>query len=373
MRRLRTRLFLSYLAVVAAGAIVMFAVGTAVTRTVYERRLGGFGFGRGQGRSNQVTQVELQSALDESLIPALLAGSGAAIVVAAVVAWFVGGRVLRPLDQVRAATRRMAAGDFDAAVSQPAEVELASLANDVNRLGAHLATVERRRSELLAEVTHELRTPITLIRGRMEAVLDGVVEASDQLFVSVADEAARMQRLVDDLALLSRADEGVLELDLADLDLAEVAAATAHRLRPQFDHAGVTLVVEPSGRTLPVLGDRDRLMQVLTNILGNALGQTPASGTVTVQPGGDADTVWIEMVDTGSGIAPGELDRIFERFHRGSDAASTPGRAGSPARTGRGLGLTIARSLARAHGGDVVASSAGPGLGATFRLTIPRR
>ncbi len=344
-------------------------VGTFVTRTVYENRLGGYGFGHGRGRTDPLTDAQLRTVLDESLLPALLAGAGTALAVAAMVAWIVGSRLLRPLDQVRAATRSMAAGDYTVEVPIPAEAELASLAADVNRLGDHLATVEMRRSHLLGEVTHELRTPIALIRGRMEAVLDGVVAPTDELFVSVADEAARMQRLVDDLVLLSRADEGTLEIAEVELDLAEVASAAAQRLRPQFDHMGVTLSVGESNRPSTVLGDADRIVQVLTNLLGNALGHTPAGGTVRVEPGGDDGSVWIDVVDTGTGVAPDDIERIFERFARGSDEAP-PGRHTRP--SGRGIGLTIARSIARAHGGDVVARSLGRGRGATFRLTLPR-
>ena len=367
-RRLSTRLFWSYVVVIVAGAITMFVVGTVVTRTVYERQLGGFGLGRGPGRSNRVSEAELQTALDESLVPALLAGTAAALVAAGVVAWFVGHRLLRPLDEVRAATQQMAAGDYDVQVPVPTETELASLAHDVNELGAHLATTERRRSQLLGEVTHELRTPITVIRGQMEGLVDRVIEPSDGVYVAVAEEAARLQRLVDDLTLLSRADEGALRVEMAELDLTEVAVAASERLRPQFEHEQVTLVADTAEAALVVRGDRDRLTQVVTNLLGNALGHTPSGGTVMVRPGRDGAMAWIDVTDTGSGVPPEELERIFERFYRGPDGTSPPGRS---VRAGRGIGLTIARSLARAHGGDVVASSAGPTTGATFRVTIP--
>ncbi|HSP28392.1 MAG TPA: HAMP domain-containing protein, partial [Ilumatobacteraceae bacterium] len=153
-RRLRTQLFLSYVVVVAAGAGAMLVVGAVVTRTVYERRIGGFGFGRGQGRVTDTTEAQLTSALDESLVPALLFGVAAALIAAAIVATIVGTRLLRPIEQLRAATRRMAAGDFATPVPVPAEAELASLASDVNHLGEHLATIEQRRTQLLGEVTH---------------------------------------------------------------------------------------------------------------------------------------------------------------------------------------------------------------------------
>jgi signal transduction histidine kinase len=360
---LRTRLFLSYVVVVAAGAIAMMVVGAAVTRTVYERRLGGFGLGRGQGRSLEPTESQLTAALDDSLVTALVFGVIAALVVAAIVAMFVGARLLRPIDELRAATRRMAAGDFATPVPVPAEIELASLANDVNDLGEHLATIERRRTQLLGEVTHEMRTPITVIRGQTEGLIDGVITPSAEVFAGLADEASRLQRIVDDLTLLSRADEGTLDIDLTDLDLGSVAAAAAERLRPQFEYAGVDLVVEVGDPPdpIPVRGDVDRLTQVLSNLLGNALAHSPTGGTVTVRCGRDHAMAFADVIDDGPGIPADEVDRIFERFYRGSGT----GRA----RAGRGIGLTIARSLARAHGGDVVVAAAGPG--ARFRLTVP--
>ena len=366
-RRLRTRLFLSYVVVVAAGAITMFVIGTVVTQTVYRRRLGGLGLGNGQGRGGQVSEAELNTALDDSLVSALLVGSAAALLVAAIVAWFVGNRLLRPIDAMRSATRQMAAGDYSAKVPVPTEAELASLADDVNELGEHLATTEQRRSVLLGEVTHELRTPITVIRGQMEGVIDGVIAPSDEVYVTVADEASRLQRLVDDLTLLSRADEGVLRIEPAPLDLADVATGAAERLRPQFDNEDVRLVVDAPS-PVAVSGDRDRLTQVITNLLGNALGHTPSGGVVTVRSGRDGAIAWVEVTDTGTGLAVGELDHVFDRFYRGADASSAVGR---PARAGRGIGLTIARGLARAHNGDVVASSQGLGTGATFRLAVP--
>jgi signal transduction histidine kinase len=370
-RRLRTRLFFSYAVVVASGAAAMIVVGAAVTRTVYEHRIGGFGLGlgRGQGRSNRATdsidEAQLTEALDQSLWPALLAGAGAALAVAAVVAWFVGRRLLRPLDEVRAATRQMAAGDYDVRVAVPAELELASLAEDVNVLGQHLADTERRRSHLLGEVTHEMRTPLTVIGGHLEGLVDGVIEPDPATFALVAGETKRLERLVDDLTLLSRADEGTLTVDLSPIDLADVVESVAARFRPQFEHAGVALDCESTG-PLPVRGDAHRLAQVLTNIVGNALEHTPAGGSVTILGGRDR-TTWVDVTDTGDGIAADELGAIFERFHR------APNVAGRSARSGRGIGLTIARSLARAHGGDVTAASPGPGRGATFRLLLPNR
>ena len=183
------------------------------------------------------------------------------------------------------------------------------------------------------------------------------------MFAAIADEASRLQRIVDDLTLLSRADEGTLEIEVTDLDLGVVAAGAAERLRPQFEYADVDLVIEVGDppEPIPVRGDVGRLTQVLSNLLGNALGHSPTGGTVTVRCGRQNSLAFVDVIDNGPGIAADEIDHIFERFYRGS----RPETGGA----GRGIGLTIARSLARAHGGDVVVDSEGPG--ARFRLTVP--
>ncbi len=360
-RRLSHRLFLSHAVVVAVGAAVMLTVGTVVTRTVYQHEVRGFGEGRGQ-RRQQVSESELTEALDASLRPALLAATVASMIVAVVVAWLISRRVLRPLDDVRAATRQMAAGDYSVVVDPPRETELASLADDVNTLGAHLADIERRRSQLRGEVTHEMRTPLTVIGGHLEGLIDGVIEPSTETFATLADETKRLQRLVDDLTLLSRADEGTLSVDLEPIDLATVIGEVAQRLRPQFEHRRVELIEHPVPE-LPVSGDRQRLAQVLLNVVGNALEHTPSGGRVEISAG-RSDTTWVDVVDTGEGLDPTQLEAVFERFYR---APSSTGRAG------RGIGLTVARSLARAHGGDLRATSPGRGRGSTFRLTLPNR
>jgi signal transduction histidine kinase len=360
VRRLRTRLLVSHVAVVAVGAAAMLVVGTVVTRSEYQRRIGGFG--RGRGAQQGATSTELQRVLDESLVPALLVGAAAGLAAAVLAAWFVGRRLIRPVDDLRTVSRRIAGGDYSARATVPTELELASLAEDVNALAGRLEATEQRRSHLLAEVAHELRTPITVVRGQMEALLDRVVEPTDEVFATVADEASRLQRLVDDLSLLSRADEGALAIETERIDLGELAARAVVKLEPQFVHAGVSSTIDAASGPLIVRGDRDRLAQVLTNLLGNALGHTPAGGAVTVRTARSGGLAVVDVIDTGRGIPVDELERIFDRFYRLPDAE---------ARAGRGIGLTIARSLARAHGGDVVASSAGPGTGATFRLTVP--
>ncbi|MEZ5095290.1 MAG: HAMP domain-containing sensor histidine kinase [Nocardioides sp.] len=244
---------------------------------------------------------------------------------------------------------------------RPRELELAELTDDMNTLGRALADTEARRVRLLGEVAHELRTPLTVADGYVEGMIDGVVEPSTQRLGQVAEELRRMRRLADDLSLLSRAEEGRLGLHLAPLDLAVVAGAAAERLRPQAEDAGLDLEVDRPTDPLPLTGDADRLAQVVTNLVGNAVRATPPGGRISVACGRDGGDL-LTVSDTGEGLTQGDLALVFERFYR------VPGaRAGA----GTGIGLPIARGIVAAHGGTLTATSAGRGLGATFTVRLP--
>ena len=304
----------------------------------------------------------MRSAFLSALTTALLVGVLASAAVAGLAAAFVTRRLLRPLDAVQAATRMIAAGHYQASVPLPREPELAALAADVNTLATELAGTETRRTRLLGEVAHEMRTPLTALEGYMEGLIDGVFAPEPEILGAASDELRRLRRLADDLSALSRAEEQRLDLHLAGADLADLARRAAARLAPQFADDHVLLTVDAPS-PLPVRADADRITQVLTNIIGNALLATAAAGTVTVEARAAGQRAEVVVTDTGTGLAAEDLERVFERFYR---APGQPRRS-----SGSGIGLTIARNIARAHGGDVTASSAGPGRGATFVLTLP--
>ncbi len=362
--RLPVRLFASYALVIAVGVATAYLTVRLLVPPLFDHQMGmmsgsGMGMGGQYGRTGTTPHAALISALNTALLVAVLATA----VVAGVVAAFVTHRLLRPLDQVRAATRRIAAGDYDAAVPLPAEPELAALAADVNTLASTLADTETRRTRLLGDVAHEMRTPLTALDGYVEGLIDGVFTSTPETLQAMSEELRRMHRLADDLSTLSRTEERRVELRPVDADLAAVARDACARLRPQFDDARVALTCH-AGSSVPVLVDVDRIGQVLTNLLGNALRATPAGGTVTVTVDADGDQARATVADTGVGLAAADLERVFERFYRTAD--------GLPKSAGSGVGLTIARGLARAHGGELRAKSPGVGKGSTFTLTLPR-
>jgi histidine kinase len=362
LRRLDIRLFVSYLLVIGVGAAALFLVAGLLAPTFFDSHLRSMAR-HGPGSLGAATEAELQEGLSSSVNAALAVGVAAAVIAAGVVAGLVTRRILRPLQDVRQATRRLAAGHYDQRVPVPDELELAALAEDVNALGTALEEVELRRLRLISELAHELRTPLATIEGYMEGLIDEVLPPTPEVFAEVADEAARLKRLAVDLSTLSRAEEGALQFELKDADLGELAGIVAERLRPQFHDQGVELTVSP-GPEVPVRVDPDRVAQVFTNLIGNALTYTPPGGRVIVERGVDDSWGWVSVTDTGRGLPPEKLERIFERFYR-----TDPEGAGG----GIGIGLTIARSIAQAHGGEITASSPGPGTGATFTTRFPLR
>jgi len=355
---LRTRLFASYGVVALAGAATVLILTRILVPRLFDDRMQGMGRTPGTGGGQMAAGQH--SAVVSALNTALIIGLAISLLVAAFTAIVMARRVLRPIDDLRAATSRLAAGRYDQPVAAPYEPELAGLANDVNRLAGALAETEQRRAALIGDIAHEMRTPLTTITGYVDGFGDGLFE-KDEMIAAVSAEAVRLRSLASDLASVSRVEEGQLRLEPSDNDLAEIVRAVGDRLRPQFDAKPVTLIIDAAS-SIDVIVDRERLAQALTNLLANALAYTPPRGTVRVAIEADAQIARVEVSDSGRGIAPENLEHVFERFFR----AEPNGHA-----AGTGIGLTIARSIIQAHGGDLAAASQGAGRGATFTLTLP--
>ncbi len=366
MNRLSVRLVVSHLLVAALGLVATFLIVRQLAPTLFDRMQmapgGGMGPGMGQGQQGALRQ-QFADAVDQALLVGALVGAAAAAAFGALAAY----RLVRPLSTVRAATKAMASGRYAVPVPVPHERELADLAADVNTLGRALADTESRRTRLIGEVAHEMRTPLTVIEGYVEGMIDGVIAPSAGQLGHVVAEVRRLERLSDDLSTLSRAEEGRLGLSMTGVDLTAVVSAAAERLRPQADDGGQRLVVGGDSAGLPVLADADRVAQVVTNLVGNALRATPAGGEVAVWCGRDGDAAVVAVTDTGEGLAQEDLERVFERFYR------VPGRRGTGQDSGSGIGLTISRGIVRAHGGELSATSPGRGRGATFTARFPLR
>ena len=225
-----------------------------------------------------------------------------------------------------------------------------------------LQAQEAARRNLFADIAHELRTPVTVIEGNLQAMLDGVYDRSDETLRSTLDRAEGLHRLVEDIRDLSLADVGKLDLSIEQVALDRVLDDATSSMRSQAQTKGVSLDSERSPGT--ALADEARLRQVLANLLDNAVRHTPAGGSITIQSvTPEGGRCWIEVADTGEGIPAEDLPHIFDRFYRGTDASGRKTR-------GSGLGLAIARALIEAMDGSLTATST-PGEGSTFRIELP--
>ena len=263
-----------------------------------------------------------------------------------------------PLRDLIDAAQRVEAGDLTPRLRQRGPRELRALARAFNSMLERLGRSERQRRQLLADVTHELRTPVAVLQGNLEGMLDGVYPADAEHLGPLLEETRMLARLIDDLRTLSLAESGVLVLHREPTDLGILVGEVAAAFRAQAESAGVALRAEVPDDCPLVEIDPLRLREVLVNLVSNALRHTPRGGEVRVSAFLDSGRLRLSVVDSGSGIAPGDLPHIFERFYKTADSS------------GSGLGLAIARNLVLAHGGEIAAESA-PGAGTTIRITLP--
>ena len=370
-RHLGAKLLLSYLAIIVVGVAVLIAASQFILPTSFNRHMTGMmndGMGMGMGGqgfggSDQMAQlyVDFRASFNEALTYAALA----AMIVAVALSLFFSRSVIAPVRAMSLASQRIADGHYDECVQVRGADELAQLALHFNQMAGKLDQVESMRRRLIGDVSHELRTPLTAIKGFMEGLMDGVLPATEETFQQIHAEADRLNRLVDDLQELSRVEARAYELETRPLDVSSLVQTVTKRLAPQAESKHILLDIELAPDLPHVLADEDRVVQILTNLVGNALQYTPENGTVTIAAKRIDYEVQIAIRDTGTGIPPEHLPHIFDRFYRVDKSRSR--RAGG----GSGIGLTIARALVEANGGRIWAESGGEGRGSAFNFTLP--
>ncbi|MEU1945291.1 HAMP domain-containing sensor histidine kinase [Streptomyces sp. NPDC020125] len=295
---------------------------------------------------------------------ARIAGGTVLVLLVTVTATTLAGiRLVRPLRALTDAAQRMADGEAGAQVKVTSNDELGRLTSAFNSMSSRRDQLEAARKDMASDVAHELRTPLSNIRGWLEGAQDGVVPHGDLLVSSLLEEALHLQHLIDDLRDLSAADAGELRLHLAPVDIAHLLAHTATAHHAAAENAGVALRVEAPGDGPEIQADQVRLRQVLGNLVANALRHTPSGGTVSLRARAAGGEVLIEVADTGSGIAADELPHVFDRFWRADKSRSR-------LTGGSGLGLSIVRKLVETHGGTVTVSSTVGG-GSEFTIHLP--
>lgn len=303
-------------------------------------------------------------ALWVSLTKPLLWAGLIALVISVIIAFFLARSVYLPVRRVTEAAEEIAGGKFDQEVIPEGPVEIEKLALRFNQMVEHVRNSQRLLRNFVADVSHELRSPLTSIQGFATAMLDGTAGDNESRVKAagiINDESKRMMRLVNDLLELSKIESGQIEMAREPVDLKELLEQCRDMYAMRIEEKNVSLMIDAgTGYTVP--GDIDRLERVFYNLLDNAIKHTPAGGTVTISIDSQSPGfVTVDVSDTGPGIPAEQIPHVFERFYRGNATSSV---------TGSGLGLAISREIVRAHRGDITVNSI-PGNGTTFQVRLP--
>ncbi len=354
-----TRTFLTQGLVVTVGVLTAALVAMVVGPPLFHEHLQQLGLSDGSAEMGHVEQAFLEAG-----VRSLGIGLVVALVLAIGLAWLETRRLRRPLEQLTAASALVEAGDYKARVPDTAtSPEFAAVADAFNDMASRLDSTETSRRRLLSDVAHELRTPLATLTAELEAVIDDVVPWDHDSQQLLTAQAARLKKIAADLDDVSRAEEGRFTLDTQNQPVRDLIEPAVASVTTRFEAKGVSLIADADPGV--VAADPQRVGQILGNLLDNALRHTQTGGTVRVSARELRNELVITVTDTGDGLSPEQLSKVFDRFYR-ADTARDRDAGGS------GIGLTIARSLALAHGGSLTATSPGPGLGSTFTLTLPR-
>jgi signal transduction histidine kinase len=293
---------------------------------------------------------------------ALVLAALGAILIAVLLGLFLARTITRPLRDLTAATSALAQGRLSQQVQVRSQDELGELTKTFNKMSADLQKANQLRRQMAADIAHDLRTPLAVITGYLEGLKDGVIKPSPKRFTAMHDEALYLQRLVEDLRTLSLADAGELSMMIQPVQPGELVERLAASYQQQADQKAVRLTVSIEPGLPAIQADPERMQQALSNLVSNAIRYTPAGGQISLLARREGQAVWMEVKDTGSGIASDVLPHIFERFYQGDNSRQDDGS---------GLGLAIARSIIELQGGEISAASAGAGAGSIFSIQMP--
>lgn len=325
--------------------------------------------GRNSGAAVLVAEQPVMRTLAEALLifrdtlaTPLAQAALVGLLVALVLSAFISRSLANGLQSLSEAAHAVARGDYAWKVKPSGPPEVRDVADAFNRMSQQVHDTQRAQQDFVVNVSHDLKTPLTSIQGYSQAIMDGAAKDPVGAARIIYDESGRLNRMVIELTDLARLQSGQFSFQMKSIDLAALNRAVGERLALMAERKGVRLHVETAA-TPAVMADGDRLAQVLTNLIGNAINHTPSGGQVWLRTAPATGGVNISVQDTGAGIPPAELERIFERFYQ-VDASRGPKR-------GTGLGLAIAREIVTAHGGKISATSDGVGKGSTFTVWLP--
>ncbi len=359
--RLAVHLMAAQAVVLVVGALALLVTASLVAPGLFHDHLAR------SGVQSALVSMHAEEAFRSSFAIGLSVGGVVSLVAAGMASLFLVRRVTRPVEALAEAAEQVAAGRYTVEpLEETFSAELDALSASFTRMAGRLADTEATRTGLLADLAHELRTPLATLEAYIDGIEDGVVASDADAFQTMRSQVDRLRRLAGDLRESAAAEEHALGMSPVGLDARDAAFAAAAAARPAFGAKGVSLELAlPPGRAA-VCADSVRLQQVLANLLDNALRHTPAGGRVGLTVAvGSSGRVSLDVVDDGEGIPPDQLDAVFDRFHRVDPARSSSDGSGS------GLGLTIARAIVVDHGGTLTADSAGAGTGSRFTVRLP--
>jgi len=362
------KFLLSYLLIVLVGVATLLVVTFALAPTLFQAQLVPILQTHPGALTTAEASQRILGVFLGTLLSALAVAAIAATITSLAISLFVARRITVPLRQMTQVSQRISAGHYaERMVIAPVHRtdELGQLASSINALAVALEQTERRRLEVIGNVAHELRTPIATLEGYLEGLLDEVIEPSPRTWAMLHTEAGRLRRLVDDLQELSRAEARQIPLFLQPVAPQRLVQDALEPLEGQFAEKGLELQIHVPEDLPQVMADPTRAVQILTNILVNALRYTPAPGKVAVDVNREEAMVAFRVSDTGIGLSPEQIAHIFERFYRVDKSRSR-------VFGGSGIGLTIAQSLAQAMGGAIRVESAGLDQGSSFTFTLPQ-
>ena len=362
-RGLWRRLLLSHLVVVAIGSATLFLAVGLVAPGAFDAAMGHAMSGM-DGMSEMMAGL-VRAAFEDAVQVALVIAVAAAAIAAIVASIALSTRLSRPIGRLAQASHRIASGRYAERVPVGSDDEIGQLADSFNTMAASLEATERRRLQLVGDVAHELRTPLATLDGYLEGLEDGVIKPADPTWKLLRGETARLSRLVNDLQELWRAEAKQLVLKIEPVDVTALASAAVERFAGPAVERNVVLRLEVDQVVPPVNADRDRLVQVLDNLLSNAVRYSADWTQVTVRLRETPDEIVLSVQDQGPGLTGEQRERVFERFYR-----TDPSR--SRALGGSGIGLAISKALVELMDGRIWAESDGPGTGATFSVALAR-
>jgi signal transduction histidine kinase len=364
------KVFFSFVVVILVGVVVLATATSLLAPAAFDRHMAGMMSGNNMMGNVQSLETELFANYQASITEALSLATIAALIAAVLASFLISRQVIGPIQRMMVISHRIAEGEYTERLDVSGKVqsnqldELDLLALTFNQMADKLEKTETMRRQLIGDVTHELRTPLAAIKGYMEGLMDGVLPATPDTYQQVHSEADRLERLVNGLQELSRVEAGAYQLKLESISPVKLIESVVSHLNRQFEEKGIHLEEKLDDDLPNVFVDKDRILQVLTNLVGNALQYTPAGGRVAITAARVKSEVIISVTDTGIGISPDNLPLIFNRFYR-TDKSRARVSGGS------GIGLTIAQALVKAHHGRIWAESAGEGKGSVFYFTLP--